>query len=91
MVATAENVYRVTSGNAVQLADLAYWLSMDDEWAVDLTVCEYAGDEVWQVIVGAIKRGVAVTIRVRWGSQPCSRCERYALERLPNVTVEVEP
>jgi hypothetical protein len=63
--------FAVTHANTVQMLDLRYALSMDVCCIVDLTECDHASKHtVWNAIAGAIRRGVAVTVRVREGSQP---------------------
>jgi hypothetical protein len=86
--------FAVTHANTVQMLDLRYALSMDGCCIVDLTECE-AGhkplDEVFCAIVSALRRGVAVTLRVRQDSREHRRAARYALDTLERCDVEVTP
>jgi hypothetical protein len=86
--------FRVTHANTVQIHDLRYALSMDGCCIVDLTDSDEAGhyelDEVFCAIAGAIRRGVAVTLRVRQDSREHRRAARYALDTLERCDVEVE-
>jgi hypothetical protein len=84
--------FRVTHANSVQMLDLRYALSMDGCCIVDLTECEaghYELDEVFCAIAGAIKRKMAVTVRVRQDSREHRRAVRYALDTLERCEVEV--
>lgn len=86
--------FAVTHANTVQMLDLRYALSMDGCCIVDLTECEaghYELDEVFCAIAGAIRRGVAVTLRVRQDSRAHRRTVRYALDTLERCDVEVTP
>jgi uncharacterized protein YpmB len=66
---------------------------MDGCCIVDLTDSDEAGhyelDEVFYAIAGAIKRKMAVTVRVREDSRAHRRTVRYALDTLERCEVEV--
>ena len=83
-------VIPITRDIAAQWMQISYMSSICRAIVVDLTGCGYAED-VWQPIIGAIGRGVDVTVRVRAGTQPARRAEVYRLDTLTGITLEVEP
>lgn len=86
----AAPVIPITHDIAPQWMQISYMSSICRAFVVDLTGCDYAED-VWQPIVGAIGRGVDVTVRVRAETQPAHRAEVYRLDTLTGITLEVEP
>ncbi len=85
-------MYQVTTGSPANVVGLTAYLHQPGERTIDLTAFDGGHDEadaVFRPIFQAAARKQPMVLRVRRGTIPHRRCERYMLDHC-GVKVEVE-